>query len=116
MPDDAPVTTAVAAGSGCGNAMFLRLSLEVAQRALHHRVGDRAADRAGHEAPRVDAEVELGAGAVVAERQEAPLAREVAEVAAEVLAREPLRLVVDLAQAVADRLHPGVDLVLDDGA
>src|SRR5829696_5307152 len=116
IPDDAPVTTAVAAGSGGGNAMLLRLSLEVAQRALHHRVGDRAAHGAGHEAPGVDRQVELDAGAIVVRRQEAPLAGEVAEVAAEVLARQPPRLVVDLAQPVADDLDLRVDLVLDDRA
>src|SRR5215210_2598000 len=104
MPDDAPVTTAVAAGSGGGNAMLLRLSLEVAQRALHHRIGDRAADGAGHEAPGVDRQVELDVGAALAGGVEPPLSGEVAEVAAEVLARQPPRRVIDLAQAVADDL------------
>ena len=37
-------------------------------------------------------------------------------VAAEVLAADPVGLVVDLAQPVADALDAGVDEVLDDGA
>ena len=52
----------------------------------------------------------------VLDRDEAPLAREVAEVTAEVLAAEPLRRVVHLAQRVADALDLRVDLVLDDRA
>src|SRR3954452_5780 len=103
MPDEAPVTTAVAAGSGRGNAMPLGLALEIAQRALHHRVRDRSPHRPRDEPAGVDPQVELDAGALVIGRKEAPLAREVPEVPVQVLAREPVRLVVDLAQPVADR-------------
>src|SRR4051812_3236162 len=90
--------------------------LEVAERAAHHGVRDRGADDARHEAAGIDAQVELGARATVADRLEAPLAGEVAEVAADVLAAHAMRLVVDLAQRVADRPQLCVDDVLHDAA
>src|SRR5215213_3979361 len=92
------------------------MRLEIAQRAAHHGVGDGAPQRSGHEAAGVDAQVQLDARAPVALVLEAPLAREVAEVAAEVLAAEPARRLVDLAQPVADLLELGVDLELHDRA
>src|SRR5215217_7829090 len=118
MPDEAPVTSAVAAGSGAGKPMsgpYPRL--QVAQRPFHDRVGDRTPQRTGHEAARIDAQVELDPRArAPVDRDEAPLARKVAEVAAGILAAEPLRRVVDLAQPVAHRLHARVDLELDEAA
>lgn len=54
--------------------------------------------------------------AAVAGGLEAPLAPEVAEVSADVLAGQPARLVVDLAQPVAHRLETRVNLVLHDRA
>src|SRR5215210_1286603 len=88
------------------------MRLQILQGAAHHGVGDRRADRAGHEAAGIDAQVQLGARALAAEVYEAPLAREVPEVAAEVLAAEPARRLVHLAQLVADALDLRVDLVL----
>src|SRR4051794_11348417 len=88
----------------------LEVGLEVAQRAAHDGIGDRAAHDARHEAAGVDAQVELGARAAPAvDRREAPLAAEVAKVPAEVLAREAMGLVVDLAQPVAHGPHARVD-------
>src|SRR5215207_5962827 len=92
------------------------MRLQVAQRAAHHGVRDRRADRPGDEAAGVDAQVQLGGGALPAEVDEAPLAREVPEVPAEVLAAEPVRRLVHLAELVADPLDLGIDLVLDDRA
>src|SRR3954451_8776437 len=92
------------------------MRLQIAQRAAHHGVGDGAPDRSGHESTGVDAQVELDPRAPVALVLEAPLAREVAEVPAQVLAPEPARRLVDLSQLVADLLELGVDLELNDRA
>src|SRR5215208_1192578 len=92
------------------------MRLQVAQRAAYHGVRDRRADRAGDDAAGVAAQVQLGAGALPAEVDEAPLAREVPEVPAEVLAAEPVRRLVDLAELVVDPLDLRIDLVLDDRA
>src|SRR3954468_15729004 len=94
--------------------LLLDVALEVAQGATHHGVRERGTHRAWNEAAGVDPQVELGVGAAVPARLEPPFAGEVAEIAAEVLAGHPPRLVVDLAKPVADRLEAGVDLVLDD--
>src|SRR4051794_32488906 len=92
------------------------MPLQVGERAPHHGVGDHAPQRTGHEAARIDVQVELGPRAPAVEAHEAPLPGELPEVAAEILAGDPVRLLVDLAQAVADALDARVDLELDDAA
>src|SRR4051812_20572213 len=98
-----------------GTALALEVRLQVAERAAHDRVGDERAHRAGDEAARIDAQIELGVRARAPQALEAPLSAEVAEVAAQVLRGEPVRLVVDLAQPVADGAHARVDDVLHHG-
>src|SRR4051812_20935137 len=71
--------------------------LKVGERSAHHGVGDQVAYGSGDEAAGIDAEVEEGMRPSLVEGEEPPFTGEVAEVAAEVFARDPVRLVVDLA-------------------
>jgi hypothetical protein len=88
--------------------------LEIGERSAHHRVGDQAAYRPGNEARGIDPQLEYGTRPSFSERDEAPFTGEVAEVAAEIFAGDPVWLVVDLAQAVAHMLDARIALVLHD--
>src|SRR5947209_2198891 len=88
-------------------------ALEILKRFPHDGLAEHLCDRSWYPESGVDPQAEDDVRHL-ARRCEAVLAREVAEVAAVILAPDPAGLVVDVAQAVANDAQFRVDRVFDE--